>query len=390
MNLSSPLPMPKYGNTGRVCVNCCMDESDPMIIFDNNGICNYCSFTIPLINNLNSSYPFNNSVNLQMAHEIKNRRGNSEYDCIIGLSGGLDSSFCAHMAVKEMGLKPLLVHVDAGWNNAQAVRNIRSIADGLGLDLHTIVFPWQTLKNIHISFFESGLPFLDVPQDAVFFSELYRYAVKYKVKSVITGANLMTESVREPFEWGAYPGTDPSFIKSVYNGTFSDDSSSFKPISSITSRLYFRYIKGMKIFKPINNINYDVSMIESLLLKEYGWHPFKHKHHESRFTKFIEAYWLPYKHNVDRRKAHFSSMILSGNLSRDKAIHSLKVPAYDVDEINFDFHFVADKLELDPSQFLKLLYKSVGNFEDYNSSYKMYGNLAKLQNLFTSEKRLYR
>jgi len=390
MNLSSPLPMPQYGSTGRVCKNCCMDESDPKIHFDEDGVCNYCNFTMPLLSNLKSSYPGNNSANLLMSEEIKSRRGSSEYDCIIGLSGGLDSSFTAHMAVKEMNLKPLLVHVDAGWNNAQAVSNIRAIADGLGLDLHTIIFPWRTLKDIHLAFFQSGLPFLDVPQDSVFFSELYRYAVKYNVKSVITGANLMTESVREPFEWGAYPGTDPSFIHSVFDAAFPDAPLAFKPVSSIKSRLYFRYLKGMKIFKPINNITYDVKAIETMLLKEYGWKPFKHKHHESRFTKFIEAYWLPYKHNVDRRKAHFSSMILSGNLSRAEAVRRLREPAYDVNDINYDFHFVADKLELEPSSLFEILNQPVGDFKEYSSSYKMYGKLARLQSMFTAEKRLYR
>jgi N-acetyl sugar amidotransferase len=367
-----------------------MDESDPTISFDDTGLCTYCQHTLPIINKPREVWPGDLPLLKGMKKEIKSRSKNSDFDCIIGLSGGLDSSFLAHLAVSEMGLKPLLVHVDAGWNNATAVSNVAKISKALNLDLHTIIYPWSVMRELQLSFFKSGLPHLDVPQDSAFFSCLYEYATKFKIKSVLTGANLMTESVREPFSWGAYPGNDPVFINSVYQETYNKPLSGVNIISSLKSRIIYRHLFGMKIFKPLNDLKYSKSMIENLLQDNYGWESFSHKHHESRLTKFVEAYWLPKVFGVDRRKAHLSSLILSGNLDRNDALKELLSPSYSLVDIEYDFHFIADKLEISFDEFIDILNSPIRPINDFKSSEGLYKFLARLQNIFTSEKRLYK
>ena len=384
------IPIPKLGSTGRVCRNCIMDESDPTISFDDTGLCVYCQHTLPVINTSRGEWPGKLLQLDEMKKEIISRSNNSDFDCVIGLSGGLDSSFLVHLAVVEMGLKPLLVHVDAGWNNSIAVSNIAKISKAFNLDLHTIIFPWRKMRKLQLSFFKSGLPYLDVPQDAVFFSSLYQYAVKFKIKSVLTGANLMTESVREPSAWGAYPGNDPSFINSVYRDTFNENLSGFNVISSLKFRIVYRYLFGMKVFKPLNDLNYSKYEAEKMLQDKYSWKPLIHKHHESRLTKFIEAYWLPKVFGVDRRKAHLSSLIISGNIDRDSALNQILSPGYSWIDIEYDFHFIADKLEISSKEFMEILNSPARPIKDFKSNERLYMILARFQNFFSNEKRLYK
>lgn len=383
------LPSPDTQSVGQICKKCVMDQSDSTITFDNDGVCHYCNHTLDQIENISDFWPGKNSLS-DMGNEIRSRNKRSNYDCVIGFSGGLDSSFLVHLAVNEMNLKPLLVHVDAGWNNSTAVSNIKKIAETLDLELHTIVFPWRLMRRLQLSFFKSGLPHLDVPQDAAFFSCLYDYAKKFRVRSVLTGANLMTESIREPFEWGAYPGNDPNFIKSVYEKYNGFSLKGFDVVSSLSSRILYRYFYGMKIFKPLNSLSYKKEDVEKLLSDAYDWEAFRHKHHESRLTKFIEGYWLPLKFNVDRRRAHFSSLILSGNLSRSEALKLLESPSYSLSDMHYDFFFIADKLEIPPLEFLDLMERSDWDINKFNSSKGLYKFLARIQNIFTNEKRLYK
>ena len=199
----------------QICNNCIMDTSDSKITFNDIGECEYCS---NFKENIFSEWQkqINNNSLKRISNNIKKRSSSSDYDCIIGLSGGLDSSYATHIAVKKMGLKPLLVHVDAGWNTDQAVSNIEKLVEGLGLDLFTDVIEWEDIKEMQLAFLESGISDQDLVQDAAFFSGLYKFARKNKINNVLTGSNYSTECCREPEEWGGYLGIDKTLFNNIY------------------------------------------------------------------------------------------------------------------------------------------------------------------------------
>ena len=199
-----------------------MDTSDIKIKFDSKGLCEYCNnFDLNIKPNWKNSIQ-NEKLLSNLAKSILNSGKNKDFDCIIGLSGGLDSSYAAYIAKEKMGLRPLLFHVDAGWNTDQAVGNIEKLVDGLGLDLYTVVANWDAIKRMQVAFLRSGIPDQDLVQDAVFFSELYKFARKYKIKYIITGSNFSTECCREPEEWGGYLGIDKSLFKNISTTTLND------------------------------------------------------------------------------------------------------------------------------------------------------------------------
>lgn len=192
-------------NHQQMCSRCIMDTSDPSIIFNSQGWCEYCNNFDSQINTNWRADTKNQLALVTLSETIKKAGRGNEFDCIIGLSGGLDSSYVAYVAKEKMGLRPLLFHVDAGWNTDQAVGNIEKLVDGLGLDLYTEVVDWEAVKRMQVAFLRAGIPDQDLVQDAAFFSGLYKFARKYKIKHIITGSNFSTECCREPEEWGGLP-----------------------------------------------------------------------------------------------------------------------------------------------------------------------------------------
>ena len=324
-----------------------MDTSDPHIQFDDEGLCEYCVNYDAYIgpewkNNISS----NTMVN-QLADHIKETNTSSDFDCIIGLSGGLDSSYTAYMAVKKMGLKPLLLHVDAGWNTDAAVANIEKLVDHLNLDLYTAVVDWDAVKRMQVAFLRSGIPDQDLVQDAAFFSELYKFARKYKVKHILTGSNYSTECCREPEEWGGYLGIDKTLFKDIWR-QFGDGGSidNFPIVDILKYKVYYQKLLGMRVHYPLNLVNYKKSVAESKLNNELDWEPFKHKHHESRFTRFYEDFWLPKRFGYDKRRAHFSSLIMTQQMSREDALTRISRTEMDDHFLKLEFEYVANKLDL--------------------------------------------
>ena len=310
----------------QICKNCIMDTSDPHIEFDNDGLCNHCiNFRDILKPNWDTGKK-GMMVLKNIAKEIQNKNKETEFDCIIGLSGGLDSSYTAHVVVKELGLKPLLFHVDAGWNTDQAVGNIEKLVDGLGLDLYTEVVNWDEMRRLQLAFLRSGIPDQDLVQDAVFFSELYKFARKNKIKYIITGSNYSTECCREPEEWGGYLGIDTILFKDIWNKFGAGKPNSIELIDVLISKILYQKIYGMKIVYPLNMISYIKKDAENELKNRFGWQPFLHKHHESRFTRFYEDYWLPRRFGFEKRRAHFSSLIMTEQMSRDEALKRISKP----------------------------------------------------------------
>jgi N-acetyl sugar amidotransferase len=374
----------------KICTKTVMDSSDPNIIFDENGISDYYYNYINKILPSWETGPKGEEKLLKIAHKIKFESKNKPFDCIIGMSGGLDSSYALYIAKEVMGLRPLVFHVDAGWNTDQAVGNIEKMIEGLELDLYTDVINWEEVKDLQKSFLKAQIPDQDLVQDYAFFSSLYRFARKNKIKYIITGSNFSTECCREPEEWGGYAGIDKKLVNDIHKKFGTTKLKTFPIIDIFTYKIYYKYFYGMKIIKPLNFVPYIKSESENLLEKKFGWKKFQHKHHESRFTRFYEDYWLPRKFGFDKRKAHFSSLILTNQMTRDEALERLKYPELDEQTLKNEFEFVANKLGLEVNELLDLFNGENKTFRDYKNNRTLIQFGAKILQILGLEKRLFR
>lgn len=374
----------------QICAQCIMDTSDSQIQFDNQGLCEYCNnFKSAILPSWNTGEK--GSVALaRMADKIKSSTQGKDFDAIIGLSGGLDSSYAAYVAVKKMGLRPLLFHVDAGWNTDQAVGNIEKLVDGLGVDLYTEVINWDEMKDLQIAFLKAGIPDQDIPQDTAFFSALYQFARNNKIKHVITGSNFSTECCREPEEWGGYPGIDEALIRDIHNrfGEFKLNTFPIKDI--LVYKIYYQKLLGMNVHYPLNHVPYVKKDAEDELEKLFGWKRFQHKHHESRFTRFYEDYWLPRKFGFHKRRAHFSSLIMTGQMTREAALDRISRPEMDEHFLMQEFEYVANKLCLTVSELQAIFDAPNKTFRDYKNKRWLIGLGAKVLSTVGFEKRLFR
>jgi N-acetyl sugar amidotransferase len=282
-----------------------------------------------------------------------------------------------HFAVNEMGLRPLVFHVDGGWDSELAVHNIEVMIDKLNLDLFTEVIDWQEMRDFQLSYFKAGVPHIDIPQDHAFIATLYNFANKYKVKYILNGGNISTEGVRNPMEW-LYYGTDMPQLKDIHRkfGTIRLKTYPFSPI--LKHKFYLRYVKGIKVVKPLNYIPYIKKDAIKELSETYGWREYPQKHFESRFTKFYEGYWLPVKFGYDTRKVQFSSLILTGQMTRDEALERLKVPAYDLENIDDEFKYIATKLNISVEELRSYLNAPNKTYKDYKNQETMFMIGAKI------------
>ena len=253
----------------QICTNCIMDTSDPSIIFDKRGWCDYCNnFWSAIQPHWHTDQRGEDALKL-LANRIRQEGKGRDFDCIIGLSGGLDSSYVAYVVKEKMGLRPLLFHVDAGWNTDKAVSNIEKLCNGLNLDLYTEVINWEEMKDLQLAFLKSQIPDQDMPQDCAFFSALYKFAKKNNIKYILTGGNNSTECCREPEEWGAFPGIDSLLVNDIHSKFGSKELKTFPLVDILTYKLFYRYILGMKVFKPLNLVPYIKSDAEKLLNEKF-------------------------------------------------------------------------------------------------------------------------
>ncbi|WP_247205769.1 N-acetyl sugar amidotransferase [Escherichia coli] len=355
--------MKKY----KICNRCVMDTSDPNISFDDNGQCDYCSnFDKNILPNWNANNSGLSKL-LEMSESIKKDSKGSDFDCIIGLSGGLDSSYAAYIAKEKMGLRPLLFHVDAGWNTDQAVGNIEKLIEGLGLDLYTEVINWEEMKDLQLSFLKSGIPDQDLVQDAAFFSSLYKFARKHKIKHVITGSNFSTECCREPEEWGGYLGIDTMLFNDIHRQFGTRPLNSFPLVDILIYKVFYQKILGMKVHHPLNLVPFTKKDAENELSEKFGWQPFQHKHHESRFTRFYEDYWLPRRFGYEKRRAHFSSLIMTGQMTREQALERLLKPEMDEHFLQQEFEYIAHKLGISVDDLKELFSIPKKTYKDYKN-----------------------
>jgi len=370
--------------TYQICKRCIMDTSDPEICFDENGNCNHCNKALDEAKK--SWFPNEQGKEKleKLVKTIKDGGKGNEFDCIVGLSGGIDSSFLVYQTVK-LGLRPLVVHVDCGWNSELAVKNIENILKLLNLELHTHVVDWEEMKDLQIAFFKANVANQDVPQDHAIFAALYQFAVDNHVKYVINGSNFATESIL-PASWGYIP-LDSRHIKSIHKKFGKRKLKKFPIVSFFKRYIYFTFIKKMTVVKLLNLIPYDKNKAIDILQQELGWRYYGGKHHESRFTKFFQAYYLPTKFGFDKRRAHLSSLIISGLLTREKALQEMGEEIYSENELNDDMEYIAKKLDMNLTELKDLISQPNASYKDYNSNEWLFKLGFKFKKIFKLKQR---
>ena len=326
--------MKMQGREYQRCTRCVMDTTDSKITFDENGVCDHCR---NFDKNIKPYWnPKENRFDElgKIAERIRKEGRGRDYDCILGLSGGADSSYLAYIAVEVMHLKPLVLVVDTGWNLNVAVENIERIVKGLNLDMYTEVVNWKEMADLQLSFFKASISSCDQPQDHAIFAALYNYAAKHRIKYVLTGSNSATEFIRPPVEW-IYMN-DVVMLKDIHRKFGKIQLKTYPLCGMLKYRILYRYLYGMKRVFPLDYVVYDKEQAMELLHEKYGWMKYENKHYENVFTRFFEGYYLPCKFGFDTRKNVLSSQILAGTMTRDEALEILSRPPYDQEQMELD------------------------------------------------------
>lgn len=366
------------------CTKTVMDNiSDPGIHFDEQGVCNYYhEYHVAAKKRL-----FHGEVGKKKWQEtiaqIKQYGDKKEYDCIIGLSGGVDSTYIAYL-VKNAGLRPLAVHFDNGWNSDIAVQNINNIVRYLDCDLHTLVVDWEEFRDLQRAYLKAGVVDIETLTDHAIFGTLYKIAAKHDIKYVISGSNIETEELL-PKAW-VFNKADPVNIKDIH-AQYGTMPLKTYPFFSILKKKYYLNFKQLIYLKPINYAPYNKAKVKEIITNEIGWKDYGGKHHESIFTKFYQNYILPTKFNIDKRKAHLSNLICSNQITREEALLELEEPIYDPKELEDDKEYVVKKLGFTMEEFDRIMsgeirshnsFKTEGPIEQHYPLVKPFKTLYKL------------
>ena len=373
----------------RICNNCVVDTSDPTITFNSDGVCIYCTNFEEKIKPHWKPNEEGMKEIMPLINKIKKEGKDKDYDCIIGLSGGLDSSFVTYVAKEKFGLRPLIFHCDAGWNSDLGISNIQKMIEGLDLDLVTEVVNWEEMKDLQRAFFKSQVPFIDQPQDLALFSAMFNFAAANGFKYVITGGNNSTEVVRESVDW-TYFSTDMRYVRDIH-GKFGERELNTFPICDIFKyKFYYRFVKGVRVIKLLDFYPFIKKDAIDELTNLFGWQPYQMKHYESRFTKFFESYWTPKKHGYDKRRVYFSSEILTGQMSRDDALARLSSPELSEKEMMKDFSYVAKKLDWTDLELRDIFNAPNKSFRDYKNNFFWLVLGARIANFLGIDRRVFK
>lgn len=373
----------------RICTRCIMDTSDSTLTFDERGWCDYCR-------NFDENIKPNWHPNEQGIREItpvidkiKADGVGKDYDCLIGISGGLDSSYVAYVAKEKFGLRPLMFHCDTGWNSDLGVSNIQKIIEGLDLALVTEVVNWEEMKDLQRAFFKAQVPFVDTPQDLALFSALYNFAAKNGYKYIITGGNNSTECVRESLEW-TYFSTDMRHVKDVHKRFGERELKTFPTCDILKYRIYYRWLKGTRVIKLLDYVPFTKERAIRELSDKFGWQPYPQKHYESRFTRFYESFWTPTKFGYDKRRAYLSSLILTNQMTRGEAMDRISRPELSEEVMAADFEYVATKLGWTVDEFKAILDGDNKTFRDYKNNHFLITVGTRIYNLLGIDNRVFR
>ena len=345
------------------CTRCIMDESVPLISFDESGICNYCKDALFKVQ-ANKEFVSNNQHELEnLVKKIKtSKKSTNKYDCIIGLSGGVDSSYIAYL-VKKYSLNPLAIHLDNGWNSDLAVTNIEKLVKSLDIDLFTYVINWNEFKDLQLSFLKSNVANCEIPTDHAIFAILFKMANKYDVRYIIHGGNSSSESIM-PRAW-MEDSFDMEIIKSVHGKYGSVKLKTFPRLGY--PKLFFNLIiKRVKYIGILNYLDYNKENAITFLESEYGWTKYSGKHFESIFTRWFQGHYLVQKYNIDKRLAHYSSLIISNQMSREDAIEKMKELPYDKATIDIDNNYIRKKFDLTEEEFCDIMQKKSAGYNFFS------------------------
>lgn len=343
-----------------------MDTTDPEILFDEKGQCNHCTEFIEKRANHNYQGEKSDLELLTIIQQIKEAGKGKEYDCILGLSGGVDSSYAAYIA-KQNGLRILGVHMDNGWNSEEAVSNIKKIATKMQIDYESFVLDWEEFKEIQLAFLKGSVPEADTPTDIAILAALHKVAAKYNVKYIISGGNFAMEGIL-PKYWH-YNAKDQRYFNYILH-SFSKIRLKKFPMFGFKREMYYKLIRKIKIIYLLNYVPYKKAESMELLKKELDWKYYGGKHYESKYTGFIQSYYLYEKFGIDYRRATFSSQICIGEVSRDEALTTLQSKPYDPIKIEEEKKYIAKKLGVSLEEFESILQKPAKFYTDYPNDEK--------------------
>lgn len=353
-------------NAYQQCNRCVMDNSDPEIVFDEKGFCNHCT---EYINNTSRrTYRGEESENELKAivDKIKKSGKNKKYDCILGISGGIDSCYAAYI-LKNLGLRVLAVHMDNGWNSEIAVKNIKYVVKKLGIDYESYVLDWEEFKDLQRAFLKASVPEMETPTDIAIPSALHRVAASYGVKFIISGGNFATEGIL-PRIWH-YNAKDLKYLKAIQKRFGKKRLNKF-PTFGFMNEMYYKFVKGIRIIYLLNYVPYSKKEAVDILEKELDWKYYGGKHYESKYTGFVQSYILPEKFNIDYRRATFSTQICAGEIDRGYALEELKKLPYNTESVEREKEYICKKLDMTAGEFEQILNERPKWYYEYPNSRK--------------------
>ena len=343
-----PVIKPAIVRKYQICKCCVMDTTDENIVFDDNGICMRCK---EYKERIEPEWNYGKGHEKELAEliqSIKNSGKGKKYDCILGLSGGLDSSYMLHLAVREWGLRPFVFHIDAGWNLPVAEGNIKRLINKLGVELHIEHMDWNEMREMQLAWFRTGLEALDAPQDHAFIALIDRFSRELGVKYILNGYNISTEIIADPGSWGRGAGQtgDGTYMKDVVRKFCRVPIKNYTYTNGFKHKFWVPYVLGVKTLKPLNLVPFTRAEMMETLVSEYGYEPYGQKHFEDLITKFLEGYWMPTRFGHDIRRAQLSSLVVTGQMTREEALQILDEPSLSEEESRTLFSEVARRLEI--------------------------------------------
>ena len=373
----------------QVCSRCVMDTTDSDIQFDEHGVCQRCrEYEERILPDWNHGK--GHEVELQeLIVKIKKSGEGKKYDCILGLSGGLDSTYMLHLAVKEWGLRPFVFHIDCGWNLPVAEENIHKVCNGLGVELHIEKMDWNELREMQLAWFRTGMEMLDAPQDHAFIALIDRFSRELGVKYIMNGYNICTEIVADPVSWTSDGGPtgDGTYMKDVIKKYCNIPIKNYTFTSGFKHKFWIPYVLGVKTLKPLNLVEFTKKEMVDTLVKEYGYEPYGQKHFEDLLTKFLEGYWMPKRFGHDIRRAQLSSLVVTGQMTREEALKILEQPPVTEEEGQAMFKEVAKRLEISEEE-LQKFFEMPKSTEKFKSQEKLYNFGIRLYEWLGIEKRI--
>lgn len=373
----------------QICTCCVMDTTDEDITFDSNGVCMRCNeYKERILPAWNFGIGHEGELE-ELINEVKRKGKGKKYDCILGLSGGLDSSYMLHLAVKEWGLRPFVFHIDAGWNLPIAEENIRRLTDKLGVELHIEKMDWNEMREMQLAWFRTGLEMLDAPQDHAFIALIDKYSRELGVKYIMNGYNIATEIIADPESWeqGSGPTGDGTYMKDVIKKYCSIPIKNYTFTNGLKHKFWIPYALGVKTLKPLNLVPITKMEMVKVLSEEYGYEPYGQKHFEDLLTKFLEGWWQPTRFGHDIRRAQLSSLVVTGQMSREEALEILENSPLSEEEGKELFTEVARRLEISEEELMKF-HEMPKCTDKFKSQEKLYNMGIRLYELLGIEKRI--